>query len=166
MWRPVKGTLFISLRCLRPVNSPYESLALVRKSTKMCIFAQVVNANRFQKARSGYQIHWSFKVRNICVLFSSHFWQSFSTTSAVMSTSCYPMKYLPYGIFTKQPVSPYLSSGSRSHTKKLIETYDRIPSRRGHATPQVGYCIFEYSKNMGRNNFVIITCLSSVPTSL
>ena len=39
------------------------------------------------------------------------------------------------GMFTKQPVLPYLCSGSRRHTQKLVETYDRIPSRRGHAKP-------------------------------
>jgi len=44
-------------------------------------------------------------------------------------------------MFTKQPVLPYLSSDSRSHTqshqdtsKKLRETYDRIPNLRGHAS--------------------------------
>ena len=43
---------------------------------------------------------------------------------------------------TKQHVLPYLCSVSRSHTRSpqatpkiLLESYDRIPSQRGHTTP-------------------------------
>ena len=72
----MKGKSFINLsdlRRLRPVNSPYESLALVRKGTIMCIVAYVVSANRFQTVPSTSQIHWSFKVRNMHALFSPYF---------------------------------------------------------------------------------------------
>ena len=52
----------------------------------------MVNANRFQTAPSSYQIHWSFKVRNVCTVQFIFLTKSFSTTSAVMCTSCYPIK--------------------------------------------------------------------------
>ena len=56
----------------------------------------------------------------------------------------YPIKNLPYGMFTKQPVCHNYSQSqgatpnhTHSHPKILLEAYDRIPSQRGHATPLV-----------------------------
>ena len=63
-----------------------------------------------------------------------------SATSAVMCTSCYRLiKSAQYGMFTKHPVLTYVSPAT---PKRLPETYDRIPSRRGHATPLSQYIIY------------------------
>ena len=70
--KTLKGTLFISLKRLRPVYSPYKSLTLDRQGTIMCIFAEVANGSTRQTASSTHQIHWSFQFHNFFPLFSSY----------------------------------------------------------------------------------------------
>ena len=141
----MKGTLFISLRRLRPVCSPYESLALGRKGVIKCIFVYVAISNRFQIAFLTSQIYWYFKVRIMCVLFSSYF----LTKSFVMCTVCYPIKHPSIRDVYYTTYFAIFISGSRSHTqshkathKKILETYDRMPSRRVHTTPLVRSCVY------------------------
>jgi len=110
----------------------------------MRIFALVVNANRLQTAPSTSQIHWSFKVRNICVLFSSHFWQSHFLllplwcVLPVMRTSRYPIK--------KPSIREiYWTTCFDIFMFGLKEPH--IPSRRGHATPLLSIKSNPYTEN-------------------
>ena len=93
--------------------------------------------------------------------------RSFSTTSAVMRTSCCPIKKafhtgcLLNNLFCH--ICARAQGTTPSNTQKLKETYDRLPSRRGHATlltkmllgnwHVVQYSLTPYSTNAPIANF-------------
>ena len=89
-----------------------------------------MNANRF---------HWSFKVRNIRVVQCSvHIFDM-----AIFYYFCCDAHFLLFdkktfhtGCLLNNLICRIQAQGATpSYTQKLIETYDRTPSRKGHATP-------------------------------
>ena len=58
----------------------------------MCIFAEVVNADKFEVAYLNHQVHRSFMVKRLHIVLFTFMKKPFSTTSSVVCTSCYPIQ--------------------------------------------------------------------------